>query len=500
MILLNAYSIVVIFALKQISSHIALSIAKKARLDPRLVWNFTRLYHISYKESLAAKKVILWYKYNKIGYGIAFGCAMESYFRIVKILYILNYNESMSNEQKKELENLLACEVEHVSNNLEVESNNNHLFLNVVSILLSIHQNNKIKKRYSEKYWSAYFSHLIASHFSEQGVHFEGSSSYQLLCAEAISLLLTKEYVSCANGRDIKICKSILSNSLALFPGQNHHKFAVFGDNDNCTSFFAIDSLNARLNQYERIRNAINNIHSTFTTFPISQSFDNCETKEFTKIKLNQRTFFFIMCPEKQVNAKNGHFNNDSPSFSLAFDGEFIFGNSNTFSYTLFRNYFRSSCVKSTIVPCGLDFYDIDLRSKFRTKNTKYVSKKCIGNNQYLLNQSYKGFSTIESTVKVFDSDHSISIRSCVLPGSSQKRYASRFVLHHSAVIECRDASSISVCFPGGCKLVFSANGKINVRQIPVAKRYMHLGFAKRISVDSIGSSDILIKVFAALG
>jgi len=494
MILIKLYSFAVILAFKKTPSRLALSLAKKARLDPRLIWNCTRLYQISYREKLAAQKVISWYKNNKIGYGIAFGCAMESYFRIVKIIYILIHNELVNDEQRNKLDKILIEEVDYVSSNLEIDSNNNHLFLNVASILLSIY-NSKIRKRYSEEYWVGYFNRLVSIHFSEQGVHFEGSSSYQLLCAEAISLLLTNEYFKCTSDSALRKYKSILLSSLALFLGENHNNIAVFGDNDNCTSLFAMDYLNARSYQYHNIRNAINNIDSLLPHF-ISQDFDRYDTNEFSKIKLNKKTFLFVLCPQKKENAKNGHFNNDSPSFVLAYDGKQVFGNSSTFSYTFFRNYFRSSCAKSSIYPCGLNFYDIDFKSKFKTRNTKYVSKERIADSEYWLIQSYKSLCRIRSIVKASHDSQSISIKSDILPGSSHKEFVSHFVLHPSAKIEHTNPGSVSILFPFGCRLELSTNGEINIKKIFFAKSYMHLGITKRISIQSLENSEILIKLF----
>lgn len=307
-------------------SKLVLSFYKRIKLDARYVWEFERLHWLS-KYDKKTSLLRLYYFLTPVSKGVAWGCAMESAFRVFNIAY---NKDSISEAYWK---SFLLKECIFIRNNLEVHSNNNHILFNYAGLFIceQLLEKNSFDARDA-------FLNCVANQFSKDGTNFEASSAYHLLSLECISIVY-KLFPSIREGinRAMQVEKA-LSFILAV---KNENSIFLIGDNDSSHCIKSrYSSPNDRLSQIEFIKN--NFEFKNIKTLSLYSDFGLALFKnDVSKLIVNNL--------QPGQNGKCGHDHNDYLSICFMKYGLDFIIDPGVFLYSQNRNYYRS--VKSHSAP-----------------------------------------------------------------------------------------------------------------------------------------------------
>lgn len=319
------------FILRFISTKLAIALMKRVGFDLRFCWDHERLYFLNKKVPFKAGFIRLYYLLTPVGYGLSWGCAMESAYRIINI-------SKTSCLSSKLLERYLDKERRFILNNLEVHSNNNHIFFNIIGILIA---NKLISNVDDELEWKLAFINECQAQFNEDGTNFEASTNYHLVMLEAICHLISvrPEYLSIVLGNvNINGAISFIDNI------ENEYGISLVGDND--------DGMCIKSSRDERVN------RKAQVTF-IKETFNNSANKVLQRRNyFNDFGVFFynkgevklsLWNPKNGQSGKCGHNHNDNHSIQFALEGKEFIVDPGVFYYNLKRDYFRDEQNHSTI-------------------------------------------------------------------------------------------------------------------------------------------------------
>lgn len=320
------FALLLSLLLRFFPSKFVLSFYKRVKLDARYVWEFERLHWLS-KYEKKTSLLRLYYFLTPVAKGVAWGCAMESAFRVFNIAYNRN---SISEAYCK---SFLIKESTFIRNNLEVHSNNNHILFNYAGLFIC----EQLLGENSSDVRDA-FLNCVANQFNKDGTNFEASSAYHLLSLECISIVY-KLFPSIRDeiNRAMQVEKS-LSFILAV---KNENSIFLIGDNDSSRCIKnGGNGHDARLSQIEFIQKnfelknvSVLDLYSDFGLALIGN--------DVSKLIVNNL--------QPGQNGKGGHDHNDYLSICFMKNGLDFIIDPGVFLYSQNRNYYRS--VKSHSAP-----------------------------------------------------------------------------------------------------------------------------------------------------
>ncbi|MDG2644854.1 hypothetical protein CGH37_11425 [Vibrio parahaemolyticus] len=322
-----------VLILRTVKTKYAIAIMKRIKLDVRYCWNFDRLYFLNKnKSNFTSNFLQLYYLVSPVGYGLSWGCAMESAYRIINIAYSKIY-------KNKNTIKYVEREKHFILNNLELHSNNNHIFFNIIGVLIA----NKISGNFTDdEKWKLAFINECQSQFNDDGTNFEASTNYHLVMMEAIChlinvrpeyLSLVKEYINIPGA--IRFVNYIETNDGIL----------LIGDNDDGMC------IKNNTNEIKNRKSQIDFIKNTF-----SSSFDDKLPSSFAFKDFG--VFFYrhkncsisLWNPSSGQKGKSGHNHNDNHSICCVIEDKEFLIDPGVFYYSLKREYFRSEANHSTII------------------------------------------------------------------------------------------------------------------------------------------------------
>lgn len=368
--------------LRFVPTRISMALMKRLKLDIRYSWEFERLYILGKIKNTTIKKYIIYIYYyiSPVKYGLAWGCAMESTFRIINLLSYISLDKN-----NRWLNGFLQKEHLFIKKNLELHSNNNHYFFNVIGMLLTGDQLNKSEYGY----WLSELKSESSRQFYDDGGNFEASTNYHILMLDALSYL----------SRHDPTLKSIVMANINI-PGAitllksfffNKNEIWLIGDNDMsaCTKS---NSNSYRHDQYQRIMSEFTNIKNNACTnfFP--------DSGVFSLIQKNGIHFCFWNFKHGQ-GGKCGHNHNDCLSISLAINGVPFIIDPGVNTYSLERNRYRNSACHS--VPYFNGFEQEKIIGKFKLAS-------CLKRDMWNNGSIVKGVLTSEDMCLSREVDYSI--------------------------------------------------------------------------------------------
>jgi hypothetical protein len=333
---------------------ISMALMKRLRLDIRYSWEFERLYILGKIKNTIIKKYVIYIYYflSPVKYGLAWGCAMESTFRIINLLSCVSIDKN-KNKNKNWLTGFLLKEHLFIKQNLELHSNNNHYFFNVIGMLLT----GDLLNESEYCYWLGELKNESSKQFYDDGGNFEASTNYHILMLDALS------YLSIHN----PALKSIVMSSINM-PGAiglmerffyNSNSIWLIGDNDKsaCTKS---NSNSYRHEQYQRIMSEFGKYQDNkFTNF-----FPNFG---FFSLKQKNGIHFCFWNIKHGQGGKCGHNHNDCLSISLAIETVPFIIDPGVNTYSLERDKYRGSACHS--VPYFNSFEQERIIGKFKLES-----------------------------------------------------------------------------------------------------------------------------------
>jgi hypothetical protein len=315
-------------------TRLVVSLFKKVGIDIRRLWNLTRLYNqtwMAMEGRNSAKSLKRWYLLNRPGYGIAWGCAMESTYRIFAICYIMSCNKA-DEEFVAYLKEKLKVELDFVQNNLEISSRNNHYFFNILGLISAYCVLGDAKRK--EDLYSVADS-LLDYQFNRDGTNFEASTAYHLLVLEAIAATCL---VDAGFDAHIRLKHFDKINAAVGFAGNlfvSEDAILLVGDNDGSTVFLGLGNKHSRQFQRRLIASwwGVMTQPTALISYP---DFGLCRAQS------GEAVVFLSAGPNGQ-NGKGGHAHNDKLGVCLFVKGTPVLVDPGTLSYTKMRNSFRSA-------------------------------------------------------------------------------------------------------------------------------------------------------------
>jgi|GEM_PF-5873608 len=315
-------------------TRVVVSLFKKIGIDIRRLWNLTRLYNqtwMAMEGRNSAKSLKLWYLLNRPGYGIAWGCAMESTYRIFAICHILACNDE-DKEFLAYLKRKLKVESDFIQNNLEIASRNNHYFFNILGLIAAYCALGDAKQK-SELYSIA--DDLLDYQFNVDGTNFEASTAYHLLVVETIAAtcLVDADFDELIRSRHFDKINAAVGFVATIFVSDD--TILLVGDNDGSTLFLGLGNKHARQFQ-KRLIDSWWGAQTHPTDVICYPNFGVC------RAQIGEAVVFLSAGPNGQ-NGKGGHAHNDKLGVCLFVNGAPVLVDPGTLSYTRKRNSFRSA-------------------------------------------------------------------------------------------------------------------------------------------------------------
>jgi len=336
--------IIIIFlniALRFVKTKFVIAFAKRVRLDVRYAWGYERLHFLTAKGGVIYKlgKLHAYYILTPTDRGVAWGCAMESTFRIINLIYFCRKYELKINA----VDTYIEEELDFIKNNLEIHSINNHISFNYAGLVMASVYLNKPTKMYVDE-----LSLILARQFNMDGSNFEASTSYHVLMIEMLCWL--KEFTP----------KSFdeIAGQINLYGALEFMRFITYkeglhliGDNDDsvCIKEINFKALQPKRVAYKENREIqLDNIHFTLPyqnidKKPVFECF-GASTLICDDIEL------ILWNPKPGQNGKCGHNHNDMLSISLLVDGSLFILDSGVPFYSVLRDEYRSATKHSCIV------------------------------------------------------------------------------------------------------------------------------------------------------
>lgn len=333
------FALILSFITRFLPSRYVLSLFKRLNLDARYVWESERLYWLSNKNNNDLKLKI-YYFLTPVGRGLPWGCAMESTFRIINLIFSESYlSHDLFNK-------LVLKEKEFIENNIENHSNNNHILFNYAGLILA---NDKLGIKSHEVVNK--FIYYVSSQFNADGSSFEGSTAYHQLSLECIAIV----YYKCPWIRN-EIKNNLNIEGAINFSASTLSEFGIFlvGDNDSALCLkHEVSYSGETMPRKIQINNikfffGFNSVDENSLTFP---DFGSALYKN-NNIKL------LVFNPNPGQNGKCGHNHNDLLSICLMVKGRDFIIDPGVFLYSSFRNKLRSSQAHSSLTLLSNNFYE----------------------------------------------------------------------------------------------------------------------------------------------
>jgi len=344
---------------RMLPTRLAIGALKRLGIDVRTTWERERLYFLNSNFSLIAKRILLVFYYwvSPIGRGVAWGCAMESSFRVISLA--LFYKRIDASISKEFVLRKIKIEKEFIENNLETHSFNNHYLFNVAALFVAC---SLLSLESESTKWEDELLNTVLAQFNPDGTNFEASTAYHFLVMELLASV-------------IHIVPEIMPKLIRTFNYKGAIDFAhacmfcptdiwLIGDNDSSSCVPFEDKLaDQRQYQYERMCDE-------FGYYPknrlYSQIFNN-----FGACFLNCHEFNFALWnPQIGQGGKGGHNHNDCLSISLAVAGRAFIIDPGVFKYSDKRDEFRSAAYHS--LPRPIDFEHERFLNSFSVSDSSY--------------------------------------------------------------------------------------------------------------------------------
>lgn len=324
-----------------VPTKIAVGALKRLRIDLRTTWEWERLYFLNSDMPMVIKKavLVLYYWLTPFERGVAWGCAMESSFRVMSLATL--YREVDSEAMHKLIAARLKVERRFIEQNLETHSFNNHYMFNVAALYVCnvlLEQKDKADK------WERATLETISLQFNQDGSNFEASTAYHLLVLELLAQVI---FINPA-------CKSKIMGAFdykgaidfAFLCKYNKEDIWLVGDNDS--SACVGGGANKRGKQYAKIA-------SMFSYWPNVESsgrlFDNFGVFFYSDELIN----FALWNSKIGQNGKGGHNHNDCLSITCSVAGRAFLIDPGVYKYSRRRNAYRSAGSHSLARPIGFE-------------------------------------------------------------------------------------------------------------------------------------------------
>lgn len=322
-------------------TYLALAVMKRLHFDVRAAWDMERLNFLScnsISNSFKMKLLFFWSLLTRPGLGIAWGCAMESSYRIYALCWFAYGpgKPSLTQKQISRVKALVQREVTFVQGNLETHSFNNHYAFNVFSLLIA----NAVVGPVEDAKLVAELGRILRDQFLPDGTNFEASSSYHLLVLEAIARL-----VILRPDLRMQIKSSMnLDGALAFVQCVAPRGKLIWriGDTDgSCV-------INDGISVVElMVKAGVVSIPSVAQ----AKYFENFSAIFFDQSPLK----FALWMPHPGQNGRGGHNHADALTLTCAIDGREVIGDPGIPLYSFMRNWFRSACNHSGPFPSGIE-------------------------------------------------------------------------------------------------------------------------------------------------
>ncbi len=319
-------------------------VMKACRLDVRLAWEWERLYFLnSHRFSPTLKSWLLGAYCNLTppGRGLAWGCAMESAYRIFNLSWYLHTEgDSLSPVQRRRFCQAIRREANFIQSNLERHSYNNHYAFNVFGLLLAY----CVDAELDDEYWKGQLKDVLSRQFHADGTNFEASTRYHLLMVEALTRLVTirKELQPLVLANLNMVGCLAFARRICV----SARRSWMVGDNDGSmvvrnTSRLKIIMLASQTFESDK---HLEPAPSTIRFPDFGVAFLRGENAEIA-----------LWNPLPGQSGKGGHNHNDCLAITLSVSGEPVVTDPGVFLYLVARNYYRSAAVHSTMLPGDLN-------------------------------------------------------------------------------------------------------------------------------------------------
>ena len=320
----------------------AMAFFKRGKIDIRSCWENERLYFLEKNINIALKMLLLriYYFFSPVGFGVPWGCAMESSIRLINILRFLR-NEKLEAAAPQWIRGIVMKEIGFVSNNLELHSFNNHYLFNVVSLAAAENAG-----YLQGEQWANECFLVLGKQFNADGSNFEGSTAYHFLVLELLC-----HYLSIApNRRDFMIgafnVKGALRFSRSCF--YNDYDIWNVGDNDSGSIFYCNDKRLVRRAQYEFALEVLESIGPELSSIELYPDFGGALVRY-------SGLCFALWNVNVGQHGCGGHNHNDCLSVTLSLNGFPFLVDPGVYLYSSNRDDYRSSEVHSCLLIEGLE-------------------------------------------------------------------------------------------------------------------------------------------------
>lgn len=327
--------------LRFVPTNFALAIMKRLKLDVRAAWDLERLVFLSnvrFSYVFRMRLLFCWSIITRPGLGLAWGCAMESSYRIYSLAWFAFGPDKceLTAKHVARIEKMIQREMIFVQSNLETHSFNNHYAFNVFSLLIA----HTVMNYSDNPKWIVELRRILRTQFLPDGSNFEGSSSYHLLMMEALARLAIlrpdlKDLIKASMNIDgaFLFSKRIAPNGELLWRIGDTDGSSVVHDDRSVIELM----LEAKL----------------VTQYPAKEGFDfeNFSAAFFDHGSLS----FALWMPHPGQNGRAGHNHADALTLTCAIDGRAVIGDPGVPLYSFMRSQFRSAQNHSGLFPRGLE-------------------------------------------------------------------------------------------------------------------------------------------------
>jgi hypothetical protein len=310
---------------------------------------------------------------------MAWGCAMESCFRVFSLVSFVNRFENITLQQRNIIKKIVELEHDFILNNLEEHSFNNHIFFNIMGLILS---ENFISPGNVNDLWYERLSFLCREQFNADGTNFEASTGYHLLMLEALAFCTSidpRSRTTIINSMNVSgailFLNCIFSEAYMFLVGDNDSS-RLFGGAKGCSRSkqrdFVLQQFGSELGKNYKATEVV--ASNYFPDFGAVFFSDKQFNMSLWNVKAGQR-------------GKAGHNHNDELSICLTVNNKPLIIDPGVFSYSILRNYHRSVEMHSS--PSFLDFEFEDMRGNFEMSSRSLKTMTKISDSEYELEVSY---------------------------------------------------------------------------------------------------------------
>jgi hypothetical protein len=341
-------------ALRYAPTRYAVKAMKELRLDTRQAWELERLHFLNRDMSPGAKLFLLrlYDALTPVGFGLAWGCAMEAAYRIFNLAWFQHGNPDLTPRQQELVERSFGRNCAFIQGNLETGSFNNHYAFNVFGLVIAAARDPSI----DEAYWISEFVRILRTQFGRDGTNFEASTAYHGLMLEALARL-----VRLRPELGELVLQHVNMAGCIRFAEHGEAPALLIGDNDGSVV----------------IKDRSGPAALARAAFKVPQTDLEGVTgfPDFKAVFFRERGVeVSLWNPQIGQGGKGGHNHNDSLSLLLSVDGQAVIGDPGVPFYAFARNPFRRVNAHATPFPDGFEPYDLADRFRVINRGTRYLS------------------------------------------------------------------------------------------------------------------------------